>query len=189
MRNWKLFALLTLTITAGAFFVGRSANNEKNKFSVVERNANVAESAPKRGTEVGNLAPEFQLVQMDGSRLALADLSGQPAVLVFWASWCGFCRDEAPHVNKIADSYVSRGVRVFGINVRDSQARTESGVKDFGIRYAVLRDIDGTTARSYKVEGIPTVFFLDGKGIVRYVGNGVPANYSERLDMLLAEKE
>lgn len=101
----------------------------------------------------------------------------------------GFCREEAPRVNKLADTYVSRGVRVLGINVRDSQARTESGVKDFGIRYAVLRDIDGTTARNYNVEGIPTVFFLDRKGRVRYVGNGVPANYSERLDMVLTEKE
>ena len=188
MRNSKIFALLTSAIAMGAFWAGHSANNEKARIAV-ETTANVIESAPKRGAEVGNLAPEFQLVQMDGSRLSLADLSGQPAVLVFWASWCGFCRDEAPHVNKLADAYVSRGVRVFGINVRESQARTESGIKDFGIRYAVVRDVDGTTAGNYKVEGIPTVFFLDSSANVRYVGNGVPADYAERLDALLAGRE
>ncbi|HKY26386.1 MAG TPA: TlpA disulfide reductase family protein [Pyrinomonadaceae bacterium] len=188
MRNWKISTLILLTITAGAFFIGRSSNNEKEKIAI-ESTTKIAASAPNRGTELGNLAPEFQLVQMNGAGLSLADLSGQPAVLVFWASWCGFCRDEALHVNKLADAYASRGVRVFGINVRESQARTEAGIKDFRIRYAVLRDIDGTTARNYKVEGIPTVFFLDSKGIVRYVGNGVPADYAERLDALLAERD
>jgi hypothetical protein len=58
MRNWKLLTLILLTISTGAFFVGRSASNRKDKITV-ERTADVAVSAPKRGTEVGNLAPNF----------------------------------------------------------------------------------------------------------------------------------
>jgi thiol-disulfide isomerase/thioredoxin len=184
MRNWKVITVLTLAITIGAFFVGRSSNIEKEKTGVAEVPvANVI----KRGTEIGDLAPEFQLAQLDGSKLSLDNLRGQPAVLVFWASWCGFCREEAPHVNKLADDFASRGVRVFGVNVRESQARTESGIKTFGIRYSVVRDTDGNTARDYNVEGIPTVLFLDQEGKVRYVGNGVPSDYSERLETLLGE--
>src|SRR5258707_10468601 len=102
---------------------------------------------------------------MDGSTLSLGDLRGQPAVLVFWASWCPFCREEAPHVNKLAAEFESRGVHVFGVDVHDSQARTEWGIKDFGIHYPVARDGDGETARNYNVEGIPTVIFLDRKGV------------------------
>lgn len=189
MRNWRLFTLMVLTITTGAFLVGCSADhNDKHKVAD-EKAASVTTSAPKRGIEVGNFAPEFQLVQMDGSRISLGDLRGQPAVLDFWASWCVPCRYEVPHVNKLADTYVSRGVRVFGINVLESQERTESGIKDFGIRYAVARDVDGNTVRAYKVEGIPTVIFLDSKGNVRYAGNGLPADYSKRLDTLLAERQ
>ena len=190
MRNWKILTLLTLAVIVGAFLVGRSSNNRRGEVTTAHAAvANVPASAAKRGTEVGNLAPEFQLARMDGSMLSLGDLRGQPAVLVFWASWCPFCKEEAPHVNKLSTEYEARGVRVFGINVHDSQARTEWGIKDFGIRYSVARDADGNAARDYNVEGIPTVVFLDRKGAVRYVGNHVANDYSERLDALLAEKE
>ena len=188
MKKWTLFTVMLLTITAVVFFVGRSASNQKEEVAR-ESSPSVTASARKRGTEPGSLAPELQVLRLDGSPLSLNDLSGKPAVLVFWASWCRICRDEAPLVNKLAQSYASRGVRVFGINVLESQAQTESGVKDFGIRYGVVRDVDGTTTRRYKVEGIPTVFFLDSESNVRYEGHMLPADYSKRLDALLAEKE
>jgi peroxiredoxin len=189
MRNWKVFALVILTIAAGAFFVGRSSNTEKEKKAGANTAVVNAAAVVKRGTEVGNLAPEFQLAKLDGATLSLDDLRGQPSVLVFWASWCQFCREEAPHVNKLADEYSTRGVRVFGVNIRESQARTEAGIKNFGISYTVVRDADGVTERNYNVDGIPTVVILDSEGTIQYVGNGVPSNYSERLDTLLAQKE
>jgi peroxiredoxin len=190
MRNWKILTLLTLAVIVGAFLVGRLSSNRRAEVTTAQAAvASAPASAAKRGTEVGNLAPEFQLARMDGSTLSLGDLRGQPSVLVFWAAWCPFCKEEAPHVNKLSAEYEARGVRVFGIDVHDSQARTEWGVRDFGIRYPVVRDADGNAARNYNVEGIPTVIFLDRKGVVRYVGNRVANDYSERLDALLAEKE
>lgn len=190
MRNWKTATVLAVVVIAGAFLVGRLSNHRKPEISTAQAaSRDVVSSAAKRGTEVGNLAPEFQLARMDGSKLSLGDLRGQPAVLVFWAAWCPFCKEEAPHVNKLTSEYEARGVRVFGINVHDSQARTEWGIKDFGIHYSVVRDADGDTASNYNVEGIPTVMFLDRKGIVRYVGNHIAADYAARLDALLAERE
>lgn len=190
MKNWKMPTLLALAVIVGAFLVGRSSNNRRAEVTTVQAAVtNVPASAAKRGTKVGNLAPEFQVARMDGSTLSLGDLRGQPAVLVFWAAWCPFCKEEAPHVNKLAAEYEARGVQVFGIDVHDSQARTEWGIKDFGIRYSVARDANGETARNYNVEGIPTVIFLDRKGAVRYVGNQVAADYSERLEALLAERD
>lgn len=190
MRNWKILTLLILAVIAGAFFVGRSSSNRRAEVTTVQAAVtNVPASAAKRGTKVGNLAPEFQLARLDGSTLSLGDLRGQPAVLVFWAAWCPFCKEEAPHVNKLSAEYEARGVQVFGVDVQDSQVRTAWGIKDFGIRYSVVRDADGETARNYHVDGIPTVIFIDRKGAVRYVGNRVANDYAERLDALLAEKE
>lgn len=190
MRNWKTVLLLTLAVIVGAFFVGRLSNNRRAEVTTAQAAAaNIPVSAAKRGTEVGNLAPGFQLARLDGSTLSLGDLRDQPAVLVFWAAWCPFCKEEAPHINKLAAEYEARGVRVFGIDVQDSQARTEWGIKDFGIRYSVVRDADGETARNYNVEGIPTVIFIDRKGVVRYIGNRVANDYTERLNALLAERD
>lgn len=190
MKNWKIGTVLAVVVIVGAFLVGRLSNHRKPEITTAQAaSRDVASSAVKRGTEVGNLAPEFKLARMDGSTLSLDDLQGRPAVLVFWAAWCQYCREEAPHVNQLAAEYESRGVHVFGIDVHDSQARTEWGIKDFGIHYSVVRDSNGETARGYNVEGIPTVIFLDRKGVVRYVGNRVANDYAERLDALLAERE
>lgn len=101
-------------------------------------------------------------------------------------AWCPFCKEEAPHINDLAAQYEARGVRVLGINIQDSEARTAGGgVRDFGIKYRVARDADATVARSYKVQGTPTVLFLDKEGVVRYTGNELPADYVARLDALL----
>lgn len=186
MKNLMTITTLFLAIVVVAFFIGRSSKprNENPLKSSVSAEK-VAEA--KRGTEPGSLAPEFQLTQLDGTALTLSELRGQPAVLVFWASWCSFCKEEAPHVNKLAESFTNRGVRVFGINVRDSQARTKWGVKNFGIHYPIVRDANGDAARDYSVEGIPNVLFLDRKGVVRYVGSHIPGDYAERLDLMLVE--
>lgn len=98
-------------------------------------------------------------------------------MLVFWTAWCPVCKEEAPQFNQLAAQYEPRGVRVLGINIQDSLARTESGIKDFGIRYAVVRDADAGVARLYKVTGTPTIVFLDRQGTVRYFGNELPSDY------------
>ncbi len=137
------------------------------------------------GTAVGNLAPQFQLVQTDGRQVSLDSLRGSPAVVVFWTAWCPFCKEEAPHINELAAQYETRGVRVLGINIQDSEARTAGGVREFGIKYAVARDADARIAKLYKVQGTPTVIFLDKDGIVRYNGNELPKDYAAQLDALL----
>ena len=74
---------------------------------------------------------------------------------------------------------------MLGINIKDSVPRTEAGIKEFGIRYAVARDADASLARRYHVTGTPTVIILDRNGVVHYFGNELPADYNARLDSLL----
>jgi peroxiredoxin len=185
MKAWKRISLLALAITLAAIIAGCTLNNRKTDAT--------SETAPSGsseiiGTAIGNTAPDFQLAKMDGASVSLNDLKGQPSVIVFWTAWCPVCREEAPHINQLASQYEPRGVRVIGINIQDSQARTESGIKDFGIQYAVARDPDASVTRRYNVKGTPTVIFLDKFGVVRYYGNELPRDYPEQLDALIAEK-
>jgi peroxiredoxin len=138
-----------------------------------------------RGAAVGNLAPEFQLTQTNGASVSLDSLRGQPVVIVFWTAWCPFCKEEAPRINDLAAKYEPRGVRVLGINIQDSEARTAGGIRDFGIKYQVARDADASIAKAYQVQGTPTIIFLNKDGIVRYNGNELPADYPAQLDALL----
>jgi peroxiredoxin len=139
----------------------------------------------KRGTSVGQIAPDFELEKTDGNKVSLKDLEGNPAVLVFWTAWCPVCKEEAPKINKLNAEFESKGVKVIGINIGESEARITEGIKEFGIKYTVAKDKDTTVAKSYKVIGTPTVIFLDKKGTVQYFGNELPSNYAEKLNTAL----
>jgi peroxiredoxin len=138
-----------------------------------------------RGTSVGQLAPEFELTKTDGTPITLKDLEGNPAMIVFWTAWCPVCKEEAPHVNKIFEEFGPKGLNVVGINIGESEARVNEGIKEFGIKYTVAKDTSTDVAKSYKVVGTPTVVILDSKGTVNYFGNEIPKDYRERLEKLL----
>jgi len=151
--------------------------------------ASVQTTAPAkeatRGTQIGQIAPDFELEKTDGSKIAFKDLEGSPAVLVFWTAWCPVCKEEAPQLNKLSAEFESKGVRVVGINIGESDARINEGIKDFGIKYVVAKDKDSSVAKSYKVIGTPTVVFLDKKGEVKYFGNELPKDYADRLNSII----
>ncbi|MEP6707773.1 MAG: TlpA disulfide reductase family protein [Pyrinomonadaceae bacterium] len=183
-RFWQIIILVAL-LTGGAVFIALPLNSRTA--DTAKQILPAASKATTRvSTAIGDAAPDFQLATIDGAAASLAGLRGQPAVLVFWTAWCPTCKEEAPHFNELAARYESRGVRVLGINIQDSLARTQSGIKDFGIRYAVARDADASVARRYNVTGTPTIVFLDKLGVVRYFANALPDDYPERLDALIA---
>ncbi len=182
-RFWKTVSIVTL-LSVGAIFTGWAVTN-RSPGKGAEVVSKTSRPTAKVGTAIGDTAPDFQLASIGGAPISLADLRGQPAVLVFWTAWCPVCKEEAPHFNKLAAQYETLGVRVLGINIQDSLARTESGIKDFGIRYAVVRDADAAVARLYKVTGTPTIVILDRQSTVRYFGNELPFDYPARLDALI----
>jgi peroxiredoxin len=174
-------------VLVGIALAACSASRSKTEQSRAAKSQNSAGSS-SIGTVVGDTAPDFLLTGLDGKQLKLADLHGQPAVLIFWTAWCPVCKEEAPHFNQLAATYEPQGVRVVGINIQDSPARTEGGVREFGIQYRVVRDADASVTHRYKVTGTPTIIFLDRKGIVRYFGNELPADYAARLSELIEQK-
>lgn len=188
MKKNKYTLIITAVFFAGVVLAGCSTGTGGESPSAVTSAAPEGGGAPtaRVGTAVGVAAPDFQLTKMDGSTVTLGDLRGEPAVLVFWTAWCPACKDEAPHVNELAAKYGPRGVRVMGINIMDSQARAEGGIKELGIRYPVARDPDASVTRRYKVVGTPTIIFLDRGGVVRYFGHALPADYAARLDAMIA---
>jgi peroxiredoxin len=184
-KHWKTTLAMALLLASAAILI----NSSISKQSAETRTAAITNgiASGNVGPQLGNIAPDFQLAKMDGAKISLADLRGKPAVIVFWSTWCSVCEEETPRINGLAAEYAGKGVQVLGINIKDSVARTESGVKDFGIKFAVARDADGGVARAYRVMGTPTIVFLDRKGVVRYFGNELPDDYARRLDALVAE--
>lgn len=176
---WKLALLLALVV---GYFAGCGVSTETKPPA---SDSGTASQELKRGTSLGQIAPEFELAKVDGGNIGFKDVAGRPAVLVFWTAWCPSCKEEAPHINKLAAEFEPKGVQVIGINIGESDARVAEGIKDFGIKYTVARDKDTTVSKSYNVIGTPTVVFLDKNGAVRYFGNELPKDYSARLEQLI----
>lgn len=181
MSLQSVILLLALILLTFAGLTGCSLNRAATD-DAMPMNADVVRSAT-----VGNLAPDFEMAQLDGTSVSFADIQGEPAVLVFWTAWCPSCKEEAPEINKLVAEFGGKGVRVLGINIGEGEARVREGIKDFGIEYDVVRDADTTVAKRYGVVGTPTIVFLDREGITRYAGNELPANYADRLKELTTQ--
>jgi len=62
-------------------------------------------------------APEFTLIALDGTEVALADFKGKVLFLNFWATWCPPCRQEIPGFLEMYDKYKSEGMEILGVSL------------------------------------------------------------------------
>src|ERR1017187_7849447 len=74
----------------------------------------------KDARQMANLA--FTVKDMDGHDVRLASFRGRPLVINFWATWCGPCRLEIPHLVELAEKYKAQGLIVLGVSIDDDPA-------------------------------------------------------------------
>ncbi|MBU1747067.1 MAG: redoxin domain-containing protein, partial [Chloroflexi bacterium] len=141
-----------------------------------------AESLPPIGNTAGSTAPDFTLQTVDGQSVTLSDLRGTHVVLIdFWATWCGPCRQELPHVQDLYDTYRDRGLMVLGLDLRESATQVQGFLAVNGYTFPMLLDRDGAVAQQYGVRGIPTSVVIDSQGIIRKVQVGYSAGAESEL--------
>jgi cytochrome c biogenesis protein CcmG/thiol:disulfide interchange protein DsbE len=111
------------------------------------------------------IAHDASLPVLDGGgSRALADFRGDGYVVVnFFASWCDPCTEEAPLLNRLERRLAGRGT-IVGVAWNDATEDTRAFVRKHGVRYPVVRDVDGDFAAAYGVKGMPETFVLDPRG-------------------------
>ncbi len=119
------------------------------------------------GAQVGELAPEFQLQNLDGQTVSLSSLRGSPVMLNFWATWCPPCREEMPYMQQIHEEWSGRGLVLLAIDVGESPAQVESFMQSHNLSLPVLLDTKKNVAQKYNISGIPTTFFIDKDGVIQ----------------------
>jgi peroxiredoxin len=120
-------------------------------------------AAPKEG----EVAPDFNLRDVNGKVVSLSDFRGQTIVLNFWATWCAPCRREFPEFVEAYERNKDKGLIIVGVNLRENAGSVRKFADQFGARFPVLLDIDGSVASQYRLIGLPVTWFIDSQGVVR----------------------
>ena len=129
---------------------------------------------------LGREAPDFGLHAVAGSNVRLSEYRGEVVVLSFWGSRCAPCRTQLAALDKSLRTYQSAGLRVFGINVDDDQARALEFAKSQSVGFPLLLDPEKSVSRRYGIDNLPMTLLVDRSGIVRYAHR----DYSGKEDTL-----
>ncbi len=125
-------------------------------------------------------APDFTLKSRDGNNLRLNEFKGEVVLVNFWASWCGPCRVEMPHLEDLQQKYGDLGFTVLGVNVDKDPALADKILKDIPVSFPVLLDPKGQVSALYEVNAMPITVMVDKDGKIRDIHKGYKAGYEKK---------
>lgn len=114
-------------------------------------------------TAPGRPSPDFKGTALDGKTVSLADLRGKYVYIDLWATWCGPCRMEFPHLRKLEAALSGRNIVFLGLSVDKDVAAWRKVAPTLGGTQAHIGP-DSDFLKSYRVDGIPRFILLDPKG-------------------------
>jgi len=160
-------ATITVPITGGATAASPAVR------------ANVPE-----GTEIGQVAPEFTLQNLNGEEVLLSDFLGSVVTLDFWRSTCPACRESMPYLETLREYYQERGLVVITISLDSTMQAPARFFLDNGyLDLITLWDEKSDNLRMVDLYDIPTIpytFLIDRQGVIRYKGS---LNYLREADI------
>lgn len=133
-------------------------------------------------TNAANPAPDFALKSAVGQNIRLSEHIGEVILLNFWASWCGPCRQEMPHLDALHSQYGELGFNVMGINLDADTTLAHQVLKDIPVDFTILFDTDNTVSRQYGVDSMPFTVLVDRNGNVRYVHRGYRPGFEDKYE-------
>ena len=120
-----------------------------------------------KGLMMGGDAPEITLNTPEGTSLSLSSYKGKVTLIDFWASWCGPCRRENPHVVELYQKYKNKGFDILGVSLDSNKDAWVAAIAKDGLQWKHVSDLGGwgsSAAKLYGVTSIPQTFLLDKNG-------------------------
>lgn len=128
-------------------------------------------SAPAGAVGQGDVAPPWQATNFQGESVSFPKIvSGKPTVIIFWASWCNYCKAFMPYLKEIQKEFGADSIEIVAVNAKEEQeGDSDPGayIQNTGIALTAIRDGDEIAA-AYGVRFVPGLMVVDSDGIISY---------------------
>lgn len=134
-------------------------------------------------------APAFQVADLAGKPISLADARGKVVLLNFWATWCGPCRAEIPDLIDLQKRYADKLEIIALATEEDDADEVRRFVAKSGINYRVAMAPDDVVRDYGGVAALPTSFVIDAQGriVQKHIGLNDPTLYERELRVMLGQ--
>ena len=165
-----------LCLTLSAIFVFGAASAQQ--FSPPKNSRTAKEPAKEP-------APRFNAKTMAGEKFDNAAIKGKVVLLEFWTTWCGYCREEAPMVDKISQELADKGLLVLAVNVAESKKLVKKYLEQHPRSVRIVLTDDTNLAAMYQATVYPIYVVIDRDGKVAGTQRGAAGE--DALRSLLAQ--
>lgn len=144
-----------------------------------DRYLNELKAEEKRKTvAAGKLFKDVSAIGTDGKEINLSDIvsKNEYTLLEFWASWCGPCRGEFPHLKKAYSIYHKKGFEIFALSFDENKKQWLRALEQEDVPWVNVVDFkgfEGFAAHEYSVQGIPASFLISKEGIIVAAGSDI----------------
>jgi len=126
-------------------------------------------AALNKQTAIGSDVINFTLEDTDGKQHQLKDYIGKGKYVLFefWASWCGPCRADIPHLKEVYQLYHEKGFDIVGISMDDEKDKWVKAIGEEKLEWPQLSNLkafDSELAKTYRIRGIPSCLLFDPQG-------------------------
>jgi len=129
---------------------------------------------------VGKAAYDATLPTALGQPKSLSQArEGKKAVLFFWATWCPHCHDEITRMSKNMEAITAKGIKIVLVSIGEAKADVAAYLKYNHVPLDSFLDEDNALQGPYDLIGVPTLVFVDEKGIIREVRHDFPDDYEK----------
>lgn len=143
-----------------------------------------------RNLAIGKVAPDIQGDDSAGKKFKLSDYRGKVVLLDFWASWCGPCMALVPHARDLVKQYKDQPFAMVGVNSDNSEKDQKECEEKNEMSWRSFHDgREGPICDKWNISGIPTIYVLDPKGVIRFKAMGFPGEevLARKVDELIKE--
>ncbi len=140
---------------------------EPSRTPRVDRSAARAPSGRRHTLLTGEVAPAYLATSLRGDSVAFGGNGGGLSLVNVWATWCRSCKEEFAELERVRETFGTRGLRVIAVSVdQGSSNKVAAFVASQGSRFPVVHDREARISTSFGVNGLPATYLLGPDGRV-----------------------